>query len=127
MTMINFLPTVVALQMMSSKTRKNTKPLHVSNDNKHRRILINFWPTKLPFLLQYEKGCSYSSLYRLFKIRIAFITTPRAAANRLAGDLGVVIKAILILNGGKFPMKNVGCSWRTEKGDAYIRRIFFAF
>ena len=33
-------------------------------------------------------------------IRIAFITPPRPAANRLAGGLGVVIKAILILNRG---------------------------
>ena len=29
--------------------------------------------------------------YRLFNIRIAYITTPRPAANRLAGGLGVVI------------------------------------
>ena len=35
--------------------------------------------------------------YRLFKIRIAFITTPRPAANRLAAGLGVVIKANLIM------------------------------
>ena len=39
-------------------------------------------------------------MYRLFKIRIAFITTPRPAANRLAAGLGVVIKANLILKGG---------------------------
>ena len=46
--------------------------------------------------------------YRLFNIRIAFITTPRPAANRLACGLGVVIKAILILNRGY-----VGMSRRT--------------
>ena len=40
-------------------------------------------------------------VYRLFNIRIAFIMTPRPAANRLAGGLlGFVIKAILKLNRG---------------------------
>ena len=36
--------------------------------------------------------------YHPFNIRIAFITTPRPAANRLAGGLGVMIKGILMLS-----------------------------